>query len=283
MIAAAQILEVESLQKINTPENSDTKIAGISPAGDYLLLTTTANEGLIRYDLATSKTTVLSKAQGAGYNVKISSDGKEIAYRETTIDNHRLRRNNILRQNFASGKRQLIAKGQRDLRKMDVREAEMSVTILDRHIALTRGTQTTMLAPCGEDKSYIWPSISPDGKHLCFYVTTGGCYVSDIDGSHPQFVANACRAAKWYDKFAQVTKSEDMRRQALAWKQDAEHNLDLFAKSQKKEEKASTKNVEETIKEEREKAVAAAVAEANEKNAKLLEESSLQQTHRCSR
>lgn len=199
MIAAAQILEVESLQKINTPENSDTKIAGISPAGDYLLLTTTANEGLIRYDLATSKTTVLSKAQGAGYNVKISSDGKEIAYRETTIDNHRLRRNNILRQNFASGKRQLIAKGQRDLRKMDVREAEMSVTILDRHIALTRGTQTTMLAPCGEDKSYIWPSISPDGKHLCFYVTTGGCYVSDIDGSHPQFVANACRAAKWYD------------------------------------------------------------------------------------
>ncbi|MBQ7555966.1 LysM peptidoglycan-binding domain-containing protein [bacterium] len=80
-------------------------------------------------------------------------------------------------------------------------------------------------------------------------------------------------AAKWYDKFAQVTKSEDMRRQALAWKQDAEHNLDLFAKSQKKEEKASTKNVEETIKEEREKAVAAAVAEANEKNAKLLEES----------
>ncbi len=80
-------------------------------------------------------------------------------------------------------------------------------------------------------------------------------------------------AAKWYDKFAQVTKSEDMRRQALAWKQDAEHNLELFSKSQKKEEKASTKNVEETIKEEREKAVAAAVAEANEKNAKLLEES----------
>ncbi len=80
-------------------------------------------------------------------------------------------------------------------------------------------------------------------------------------------------AAKWYDKFAQVTKSEDMRRQAIAWKQDAEHNQELFAKSQKKEEKVSTKNVEETIKEEREKAVAAAVAEANEKNAKLLEES----------
>ena len=82
-------------------------------------------------------------------------------------------------------------------------------------------------------------------------------------------------AAKWYDKFSQVTKSEDMRRQAIAWKQDAEHNQELFAKSQKKEkdEKSAAKNVEETIKEEREKAVAAAVAEANEKNAKLLDES----------
>lgn len=198
MIAAAQVLEVQSLQKINTPANADTKIAGVSPAGDYILLTTVANEGLIRYDLETGKTTELSNAQGAGYNVKISQDGREIAFRETTIDNNRMRRNNILRQNFASGKRQLIAKGQRDLRKMDTKDAEMTVTILDRHIALTRGTKTTMLAPCGEDKSYIWPSISPDGKKLCFYVTTGGCYVSDIDGSNPQFIANACRAAKWY-------------------------------------------------------------------------------------
>lgn len=199
MIAAAQVLEVQSLQKINTPENIETKIAGISPAGDYLLLTTVANDGLIRYDLATGKTTELSKAPGAGYNVKISKDGSEIAYRETTIDKNRLRRSNILRQNFASGKRQLIAKGQRDLTKMDVKDAEMTVTILDRHIALTRGTQTTMLAPCGEDKSYIWPSISPDGTKLCFYVTTGGCYVSDIDGSNPQFIAFPCRAAKWYN------------------------------------------------------------------------------------
>ena len=80
-------------------------------------------------------------------------------------------------------------------------------------------------------------------------------------------------AAKWYGKFAEVTKSDDMRRQALGWKQDAEHNQELFAKSQAQVEKASTKNVEETIKEEREKAVAAAVAEANEKSSKLLEDS----------
>ena len=199
MLAAAQVLEVQSLQKINTPQNVDTKIAGVSPAGDYILLTTVANEGLIRYDLASGETKELSNAPGAGYNVKVSRDGKEIAYRETTIDGNKMRRSNILRQNFASGKRQLIAKGQRDLRKMDTKDAELTVTILDRHIALTRGTKTTMLAPCGEDKSYIWPSVSPDGKKLCFYVTTGGCYVSDIDGSNPQFIANACRAAKWYN------------------------------------------------------------------------------------
>ena len=85
MLAVAQVLEVQSLQKINTPANSETKIAGISPAGDYILLTTVSNEGLTRYDLASGKAIVLSKAQGAGYNVKISHDGKEIAYRETTV------------------------------------------------------------------------------------------------------------------------------------------------------------------------------------------------------
>ncbi|MBR5901394.1 tetratricopeptide repeat protein, partial [bacterium] len=80
-------------------------------------------------------------------------------------------------------------------------------------------------------------------------------------------------AAKWYGKFAEVTKSEDMRRQALGWKQDAEHNQELFAKSQTQVEKTPQKNVEDTIREEREKAVSAAVAEANEKNQKLLEDS----------
>lgn len=199
MLAAAQVLEVQSVEQINTPQNTETKIAGVSPAGDYLLLTTVSHQGLMRYELATGKITEISNASGAGYNVKISRDGKEIAFRETTYDKNKLRRSNILRQNFASGKRQLIAKGQRDLQKMDVKDAEMTVSIIDRHIAVTRGTRTTLLAPCGEDKSYIWPSISPDGTKLCFYVTTGGCYVSDIDGSNPQFIAFDCRAAKWYN------------------------------------------------------------------------------------
>ena len=199
MFAAAQVLEVQSMEKINTPANVESKVAGVSPAGDYLLLTTVANEGLVRYDLATGKTTELSKAQGAGYNVRISRDGKEIAFRETTMDANRMRRSNILRQNFASGKRQLIAKGQRDLRKMDVRDADVTVTVMDQKIALTRNGQTSLLAPCGEDKSYIWPSVSPDGTKLCFYVTTGGCYVSNIDGTNPQFISYDCRAAKWYN------------------------------------------------------------------------------------
>ena len=199
MMAAAQVLEVQSVTKMNTPANVDSKIAGVSPAGDYLLLTSVANEGLVRYDLATGKTTELSKAQGAGYNVRISQDGKEIAFRETTVDKNKLQRSNILRQNFLSGKRQLIAKGERDLRKMNTQDETMSVTVVDQKIALTRNGKTELLAPCGEDKSYIWPSVSPDGQHLCFYVTTGGCYVSNIDGTNPQHIAYDCRAAKWYN------------------------------------------------------------------------------------
>lgn len=226
MFVAAQVLEVQSLQQINTPANMDTKIAGISPAGDYLLLTTVANEGLIRYDLATGKTTELSKAQGAGYNVRISQDGKEIAFRETTMDANRMRRSNILRQNFASGKRQLIAKGQRDLRKMNTKDEAVSVTIMDQKIALTRNGKTELLAPCGENKSYIWPSVSPDGTKLCFYVTTGGCYVSNIDGTNPQFIAWDCRAAKWYNNNVIVAMADKDDGERLVSSAIVAYNLD---------------------------------------------------------
>ena len=78
-------------------------------------------------------------------------------------------------------------------------------------------------------------------------------------------------AAKWYEKFTEVTKSDDMRRQAMGWKKEAEHNLELMAKAQPKEEKPSGKSVEETIKEEREKAVAVAVKEAKDEAAKEIE------------
>lgn len=201
MLAAvinAQVLNVTSVQKLNTPENNDTKVAGISPEGDYILLTSGANKGLVRFDLATGNTMTISEKEGAGYEVKISQDGNEVIYRETTYDKDHTRRNNILHLSFATRKRALVAQGQRDMRRMQF-ESRPAISINDRKMILNQNGQETVLTPNGTDASYIWPSISPDGSKICYYVCGAGCYVCNIDGTNPQYIAHDCRAAKWYN------------------------------------------------------------------------------------
>ena len=203
----AQVLQVTSMQKLDVP-TGDVKLAGVSPKGDYLLLTNGSNRGLQRYDISTGTLTTLSDAPGAGYNVQVSADGQEVVYRETTIGKDKLRRNTIIRKNFTKQRRSVMARNQRTNAKMATSDAQMTVTINDRCIALTQNGTTTFLTPNGADKSYIWPSISPDGKKLCYYVCGVGCYVSNIDGSNPQFIAHDCRAAKWLNNSVIVAMND---------------------------------------------------------------------------
>ena len=44
-----------------------------------------------------------------------------------------------------------------------------------------------------------WPSISPDGSKILYYVSGEGCYVCDINGQNVKFIARHCRAAQWYN------------------------------------------------------------------------------------
>ena len=199
MMASAQVFEVGQLTKLATPENADAKVAGVSPDGSYILLTSGSNHGLQRFDIATGKTTVLSTASGAGYNVKVSNDGQEIVYRETSIGKDHLRKHDVVRLNMAAAKRMTVAKGQRDVKKMVVSNTQMSVSIENRLIVLNRNGKNITLAPNGSHESYIWPSISPDGKKLCYYVCGNGCWVSNIDGSNKQYIGHGVQAAKWYD------------------------------------------------------------------------------------
>lgn len=209
LAANAQVLKVVSMQQLTSPSEVDVKVAGVSPAGDYVLLTTGSNKGLQRYDVAAKTTTVLSEAEGAGYNVQISADGQEVVYRETTVGRDQLRRNNIVRKNFTRQRRNVIARGQRDMEKMATTDAKATVTISDRLMVLHQNGTDKTLAPNGTDKSYIWASISPDGSKLCYYVCGEGCYVSNIDGTQPQFIAHNCRAAKWYDNNTLVGMADE--------------------------------------------------------------------------
>ena len=199
MMASAQVFEVGQLTKLNTPTDTDVKVAGVSADGSYVLITSGSNQGLRRYDVATGETTTITTAAGAGYNVQISQDGQEVVYRETKFDKQGLRKNNIIRLDMATAKTATVAKAQRDMMAMTTTGANVSVSISDRKIVLTKNGKNIVLAPNGSHESYIWPSISPDGTKLCYYVCGNGCWVANLDGSGKQYIGHGVQAAKWYD------------------------------------------------------------------------------------
>ena len=209
LAASAQVLDVLSLHKLPIPAKAEMKVAGVSPAGDYVLLTTDINKGLQRYDLASQTMTVLSTEEGAGYNVQVSKDGQEVVFRETNFDRNHLRQNKIVRLNMYNQRQNVVARNQRDLKQMATSDNLTSVSIKDRLIVLTRNGLTTTLAPIGSHLSYIWPSVSPDGTKICYYVCGNGCWVANIDGSNPQYIGHACRAAQWYDNNTLVAMADE--------------------------------------------------------------------------
>lgn len=207
--ASAQVFEVVSMQQLPINLNTDVKVAAMSPKGDYMLVTSGSNQGLWRYDFATKQLSVITEAEGAGFNVQVSTDGQEIVYRETKTGSDHLRRSDIVRMNMNDAKRSTIAYAQRDSKKMAISNTAMSVSIDNQKIILTRHGKEIILTPSGEEQSYIWPSISPDGSKLCYYVAGEGCYVCNIDGSNPKYIAHDCRAAQWYDNNTIVAMADE--------------------------------------------------------------------------
>ena len=222
--ANAQLIEVASVEQLKMPSNlENTKLAGVSPDGAYILLTGMNNAGLQKYDVATGKVETISTAAGAGYNVVISSDGNNVVYRETTMGKDKLNRSSLVRKDLTTKKTTTLVKPTRNLngytlkgnsilsvekrqlrvqalnKKQPVEKSVPVVSIQDRQLMLTINGETRVLSPNGQDKSYIWPSVSPDGTKVCYYVAGNGAWVADIDGSNPRFIARDCRAAKWYN------------------------------------------------------------------------------------
>lgn len=199
MIAQAQILETVSMQQIATPSNVEGKVVGISPKGDYLILTDMSNTGLIRYDLATQATTVITEAEGAGWDVKISQDGNKITYRQRHDDNQ-IVRHDIMQYNMTDGKAIVRAQAQRGTAQLVAADATSTVSVNeDLHLVLNHNGKNIVLTPNGPEQAYNWPSISPDGSKILYYVSGRGCFVCDINGNNVQKIANHCRAAQWYD------------------------------------------------------------------------------------
>ncbi len=214
----AQLVNVTSIDKVNIPENAANKVAAISPQGDYILVTTDYNCGLTKYDLSTGATQVITQAQGAGFDTKISPDGNTVVYREKSTKNH-LQMTAVKSKNLATGSEQQLVKPSRNVQGMTI-DGNTAVAVNNGKIAkkaiaegkaqvnapvlstknfimyVTKGGKTSELAPLGKSYRYIWASLSPDATKVLFCCSGKGAYVCNLDGSGLVSLGNY-RAPKW--------------------------------------------------------------------------------------
>lgn len=189
----SQVMSVDSVQELKLAQPVER--ATIAPSGKYLLLSDYNYSGLTKVDLASNEEKIVTRAAGAGYNAKVL-DNDDIIYRE--VIKSPLKETAIKRYFSSTGNSATLIRATRsNVQPENAIEANNVTTGTDFQLKLTVGGETSTLSPLGNDKRYIWPSISPDGTKLLFFVSAQGAYISDLDGSNVKELG-IIRAPKWY-------------------------------------------------------------------------------------
>ena len=238
-LAFSQGIKMVSNEQIPIMESEDGCLPIMSPTGDYLILAGNDTQGLKKYDLATKKLTTLTTEKAVG--VQISSDGSTVVYRSKNYEG-KLRYTSLKSIQLETGEKEELIKNTRDLEGVNVKQGTVLAvnkgkmvskrvsgeklesipvvpSIKDGQLYITEKGKTRLLSPAGTNVNYLWPSVSPDGKKLLYYVMNQGqAYVSNSDGTNPVSLG-ILRAPKWmgndwvvgmvdYDNGEVVTSSE---------------------------------------------------------------------------
>ena len=209
----AQILNVGKTTKVEMPENVKVSTAQLSHDGKWAVISQQSCIGLDKVDLATSQLTRISDT-GLGFDLKIAGDNKTVIYRESTIDANHRRFTTLKSVNIANGVTSTVSGATRNtfafaadaarvLRAnagSRTSEALRPVASINRgSLCVTINGVTNIIAPQGtEGQSYLWPSVSPDGKKVLYFLVGEGAFVCNLDGSNP-VAQGVLRAPVWYN------------------------------------------------------------------------------------
>ena len=219
VLSYAQLVEIQSVNKIDLPESVSVDKATISPDGSFVVFSQNTAAGLHKMDLASKEINMIS-ANGNSFDLKIADDGT-VVFRESKTAENKLRYTS-LKAVSPRGVETTLLEPTRDLNGFAVNGT--NVMTVDNNVcaakSLNGGVAVQMpvasirygqlcidgkvISPNGtEGASYLWASISPNGTKVCYYYVSGGCYVANIDGSNPVYVGQL-RAAKWLNDLTVV-------------------------------------------------------------------------------
>lgn len=222
---SAKDLTVKSVQQLDTPDNIFVGEAVISADGNYVVMSDLATNSLTGVNLSTGASKKIAE-NGSMTGLKMTADGSKVVYRERVTDAKKRAHTVVNSVDVAKGKKTRLSEPTRDFSGFSlskdavVHTAEMTANNTARRkaksvtgeaanvdatpvvgihrgdLVLTVGNKTTILNPQGKG-SYMWASISPDGKKIVYYKSQSGCYVCNLDGSGVVSLGYI-HAPKWY-------------------------------------------------------------------------------------
>ncbi len=209
----AQILNVKSTTKVDVPGNVKVSTAQLSHDGKWAVISQQTTIGLDKLDFSTNQLTRISDT-GIGFDLRIAGDNKTVIYRESELRDNNRRYTTLKSVNVASGLTSTVSGATRNTfafaadaaRVLSANagsrtsEALCPVASINRgRLCVTVNGVTNVIAPQGvEGRSYLWPSVSPDGKKVLYFLVGEGAFVCNLDGSNP-VAQGVLRAPVWYN------------------------------------------------------------------------------------
>ena len=217
---SAQLLSVSGVEKVNLPAGMEADQAVISPDGTFVVMSINSDRSLQRLDLTTGKAVKVAE-NGSMLGLEFTDDSRSIVYRQSTTNDKHLRYTAVKAVDLATGAETTVVKPTRKLNGFAVEGRDIAsvenkrfhatnidgvkaakvpvASIYYGQLLVTVDGKTKAINPNGKEGcSYLWPSVSPDGTKVLYYLGSDGCYVCDIDGGNPVRIG-VIRAPRWID------------------------------------------------------------------------------------
>ncbi len=205
LCAGAQVVSVRSIDKVPMTGLA-VNIARVSPDGTFAVASSNDDNSLYTVNLSNGQTSRL-QAEGSALELSFAPDGSAIVYKSSTMKSGHLRYYSVKTLDLSKGNvRSLTAesrhcpsfsvspmgvlsmneKGRHSAKSLSgasTSAAQAVVGINRGHLEVTvPGGKSKFIDPQGEG-SYLWPSLSPDGKKIVYYLVGAGCFTCNLDGS----------------------------------------------------------------------------------------------------
>jgi len=213
-LALSQI-KVVSIEKVNLPEKVYSYQMKFSSDGKQLYFSNSSFDGIWRYNIDEKTTQQITNDNFSGFGFDINKTGDKIAYRRT-ISNGLNRRQEVVEKNLVDnstsllesaqnistpiyyGEKVVSSKNVNDLHGIMVEDNIKLLGIENTKIAIIKDGKKEILDPLGNG-SYIWPSLSPDGKTIVAVDMTQGAFLCTIDGKVTQILGRRNAPSFTYD------------------------------------------------------------------------------------